>query len=158
MTPSPEAGVAAEHAARALSLGQRDVVEHLGVLRRGGDRADVGLGRHRIAEPRGLGERDELSDEGFADAVLHQQPRAGDAGLAGGREDAGDRAGGCLLQVGVGEDDVGRLAPQLQRDALDLAGGLFVDLRAGHVRSGEGDLGHIRGDRRWPNRPRRRSR
>ena len=49
-----------------------------------------------------------------------------------------------LLEVGVGEDDVGRLAAELERDALDRRGGALHH-RAAHLgRAGEADLRHVR--------------
>ena len=53
---------------------------------------------------------------------LHQDPRAGAAVLAGVVEDGVRRGGGGLLEVGVGEDDVGALAAELEGDPLDLVG------------------------------------
>ena len=47
---------------------------------------------------------------------MDEGARAGDAGLAGRGEDAGEDARLGLLQVGVGEDDVGALAAELERD------------------------------------------
>ena len=138
--------------ARALGLGDLDVVEDLAVLRRGGDRADVGVGLHRIALARGAAKLGDLLGEGLVDRVLHQEPRAGDAGLAGGGEDAGDRARRGGVEVGVVEHDVGRLAAELERDVLQALGGLGVDLRAGRVRAGEGDLGDVRDGRPAPRR------
>jgi hypothetical protein len=42
--------------------------------------------------------------------------------------------------VGVGEDDVRRLATELQGEPFQIAGGGLDDLAAGQVRAGEGDL------------------
>ena len=64
----------------------------------------------RIARARSASRADEL----VVDRVLDEQPRAGHAGLAGGREDARHDAVGRGLEVGVGEHDVRRLAAQLQ--------------------------------------------
>ena len=51
---------------------------------------------------------------------------------------------GGLLQVGVGEDDVGRLAAELERDALDRRGGARHDPLPDLGRAGEADLGDVR--------------
>jgi len=58
----------------------------------------------------------------------HQQPAAGGADLALVEE---DRVGGAVdgqLQIGVVEQDIGRLAAQLQQDLLDRAGGIVSPL------------------------------
>src|SRR5215217_1817676 len=60
------------------------------------------------------------------DAPLDEDARAGAAVLSGVAEHGDGRGSGGLLQVGVGEDDVGGLATELQRHALYGAG------RAGH--------------------------
>ena len=52
-------------------------------------------------------------------ALVHQEPAGGVAGLAVVGEPALDVPAGGLLQVAVGQDDVRRLAAQLQADALD---------------------------------------
>ena len=69
----------------------------------------------------------------------HQHPGPGGAGLAGVEQAVGhadlDRGG----QVGVVEDDVGRLAAQFEGDPLDLLGGERADPPAGPGRAGERD-------------------
>ena len=80
--------------------------------------------------------------EALVDGPLHQNARAGAAVLAGVVEDAVGRPGGRQLEVGVGEDDVGALAPQLERHPLDLLGAARHD-RPPHLgRAGEADLAH----------------
>ena len=49
----------------------------------------------------------------------HEHPRPGVAGLAAVEEGVGDAHLHCCLQVGVVEDHVGRLAPELEGDPLD---------------------------------------
>ena len=44
------------------------------------------------------------------------------------------------VEVGVGKDDVGALAAQLERHALQRAPALLADLAADDGRAGEGDL------------------
>jgi hypothetical protein len=56
------------------------------------------------------------------------------------REDAGDHALDRLPEVGVVEDDVGRLAAELERDRLQVARGELVDLAAAGVPAGESDV------------------
>ncbi len=78
------------------------------------------------------------------DAVLDEQPAAGTAALALVEEQAEVRALDGGVEIGVGEDDVGALAAQLEADALEVAlgGGLHDDL-AGGVFAGERDLVHV---------------
>ena len=78
------------------------------------------------------------------DRPLHQESRTGDAGLPGRGENAGDHALHRVVQVGVVEDDVGRLAAELHRHALQTARGRFVDALTSGVRAGERHLGHQR--------------
>ncbi len=68
----------------------------------------------RIADAGAAGEGDELSHEGVVHAAPHQQPRAGDAGLAGGAEDAADHAAHRIVEVRIGEDDVRGLAAEFR--------------------------------------------
>ena len=56
-------------------------------------------------------------------ALVHQHPGGGMAGLAGVEEGALDVPARGLLEVGVGQHDVGRLPAQFEADALDGAGG-----------------------------------
>ena len=134
-------GAAAQDAARAFGLGDLHVVQDLPVLRRRRDRADVGVRQHRIALACRAAQLGDALAEFLADRVLHQEARARDAGLAGGGEDAGDGARRGGAQVAILEDDVRGLAAQFERHAFQCPCGLRVDLRAGAVGTGEGDLG-----------------
>ena len=72
--------------------------------------------RHRVAEPDLAARAVHALQQLVVDLAPHERARAGDAGLAGGREDAGQHAGlGASIQVRVGEDDVRALAAELQR-------------------------------------------
>ena len=82
---------------------------------------------------------DDFLQEGFADALLDQQARAGRADLAGIAVDALGNFGRGQVQVGVSKDDVGRLAAQFQDDGLDVDGGRLHDAPPGLDRAGEGD-------------------
>ena len=62
---------------------------------------------------------DEQLREAVVGGALDEDARAGAAVLAGVVEDGVRRRGGRALEIGVGEDDVGRLAAELERDALD---------------------------------------
>ena len=61
-------------------------------------------------------------DELFADAVLDEQAAAGRAALAAVEINGVKRAGDRLVEIGVGEDHVGALAPQLKRAPLERVG------------------------------------
>ncbi len=78
------------------------------------------------------------------DRLLHQQARTGDAGLAGGGEDAGDHAFDGVVDVRIVEHDVRRLAAEFHADAFEPLGCGFIDALAGGVGAGEGDLGDFR--------------
>jgi hypothetical protein len=65
------------------------------------------------------GARDDLVDELVGDALLDDQPRPGGAHLAGVQEDRGQGVVEGGLAIGVGEDDVGVLAAEFERGALD---------------------------------------
>ena len=75
------------------------------------------------------------------DRVLHEQPRAGDAGLACRREDAGDRAGRGGVEVGSPRT---RCWATCRRVRARRASGCAPPSHrscAGRIRAGEGDLG-----------------
>ena len=72
--------------------------------------------------------------------LLHQHAGAGRADLAGIEEDAGGRSFGRGFEIGIVENDVGRLAAELERDALEVAGRALHDSAADAGRAGEGDL------------------
>src|ERR671913_2406904 len=98
----------------------------------------------RVPDPEtlyhGLHEREELVEGSFLD----QDARAGAAILPGVTEDGDGRRSGGLLQVGIGEDNVRGLAPQLQGDALYGACGPRHDALADLRGTREGDLGYVR--------------
>ena len=60
-------------------------------------------------------------------AALDQQPRAGDAALAGGGEDAGDDGVGGAVEIGVGEDQHRRFAAELERGVGEVLGRVADD-------------------------------
>ena len=78
----------------------------------------------------GHGPAHELADEAVVDGALDDETRAGRADLAGAGEDADQRAVDGGLEVGVGEDDVGALAAQLEADLLHVVGALAHDVLA----------------------------
>src|SRR5437016_6516647 len=84
------------------------------------------------------------------DAPLEEEPRAGAAHLARVRDEGPERPGHRLLEVRVGEDEVGRLPAELEREWQDAVGGEVRDLPAGPEGAREGDLpdAAVRDDRR----------
>ena len=68
---------------------------------------------------------DEGGGEGVVDAALDVDAVGADAGLARGAEFAGDGAGDGSGQVGVVEDDEGRVAAELEGEFLQCVGGLL---------------------------------
>src|SRR5579875_725367 len=140
---------AAQNDLRPLTFADRDIVEDLAVLRRGRHRPDLRIGIGGIAHFGGPGKAHEPVDELIVDAFLHEQARAGDAGLPGRGEDAGDRALDRIVENRIVEDDVRRLAAQFEGDALQPPGRAFIDPLPGHLAAGKGDLGDLRmGDER----------
>ena len=99
----------------------------------------LGLRVVRAAEADRARPLDQPVDEVVVDALLHQQPRAGRADLAGVQEDGGEGEVEGHLEVGVGEDDVGVLAAQLEGDLLDRGRGGGHHPPAGHQAAGERD-------------------
>jgi hypothetical protein len=107
--PSPHSGrsAATHHQLSAFLLRYIDVTQHLVVLRTGGHRSDLCVVTHRIAHARSLCERGQLVHKLIVHAVLQQQARAGDTGLARGGEDTRHRAVHRVLEIGVAENDIG---------------------------------------------------
>ena len=114
----PRGLLAPEQGLRAFALGDIDIIEHFLVLRLVGDRSDLCVETHRVTHLRGFGEGHELIDELVMNALLHEQPRSGDAGLTGGGEDPGDYALNSVVHVRIVEHDVRRFAAELEADAL----------------------------------------
>jgi len=78
------------------------------------------------------------------DAALDEEPRSGDARLAGRGEDARDHTLDRVLDLGVVEHDVRRFAAELEADALHAARRRLVDLLSCEVGAGERHLGDER--------------
>ena len=76
----------------------------------------------------------------LGDALLHEQARARAADVALVEEDPLDDALDRLVDRGVLEDDVGRLAAELEREADVAAGERGLDVLADRRGAGEGDL------------------
>ena len=128
-------------AAQRRSLGEagRDVRLHLLPVRGRDERAGLGVGVERAAEANVLRPADQLLDDLVVDAVLDHEPRAGRADLSGVQEDRREGVVDRGVEVGVGEDDVGVLAAELERHALHRGRRGRHDAPAGDDPAGEGD-------------------
>jgi hypothetical protein len=80
----------------------------------GGERPEHGALLERVAEHHRLGGGDEAAEELVVDGPLYEQAAAGQAHLPGVGEDGPDRPRHGGLEVGVGEDQVGALAAELE--------------------------------------------
>ena len=134
---------------RTSLLAVLDVVHDALKLELGDLRALEGIGGEGVTEFVLGGTLLEASDELVVDVLLDQQARAGAAALAVVEEDTkvGPRDG--VVNVGVIEDDVGRLATQLEGDLLEVALGRSLEDDAANASgTGEGDLVnvHVAGD------------
>ena len=93
----------------------------------------------------------EAGNELVVDVLLDQETRAGAAALAVVEEDTKVGPGNGVVNVGIVEDNVGRLATKLEGNLLQVAlGGGLEDGTADQGGSGEGDLVdvHVAGDGR----------
>ena len=144
---------AAEHGALGDPGG--DVRRHLVAVRGADQRPGLRLRVVRSAQPDGAGPVDQRIDEVVVDLVLHEQAGAGRADLAGVEEHRGQRIVERDLEIGVGEDDVGVLAAQLEGDLLHGGGGRRHDAPAGLHAAGERDHVHpgVLGEQRARLRP-----
>src|ERR1700689_237728 len=123
---------------RAFVDALRDVVANALLLGRANEWAKHARARDRVGGRQPFGSRDrEVLDFGESRTWHHHpsQRRAGLTGVHVGREDT---AANGRWEVRVVEDDVGRLATQLEGDALDRLRGELHDALAGARRSGEG--------------------
>ena len=132
--------LAAQTAHSALGASDLDVLEDFLVLGRGGHGTDLRRLLLRIADARCLREGDQPINELVVDGVLDQQTRACNTGLPRRCEDARDRTLHGVVEVRIGEHDVGRLPAELQRDMLEVARSRLVDVAPAALAAREGDL------------------
>src|SRR5262249_34514972 len=127
--------VAAAQQAGALALAGLDVAHDPLALLGADLRPLLGVHVERAAHLARLGLLHEAVDELVVDLALDEQPAAGAAALALVEEQAEVGALDGLVEVGVGEDDVGALAAQFEADALEVAagGGLHDQLAGGDL-------------------------
>ena len=104
------------------------------------DRADVGVLVERIADAQRGDAIAQLADHLREDAFLHEQTRAGAADVPLVEIDAGDDAFDRLIERRVFENDVRRLAAELERELLLRAGDGLREHFADSGRAGEGEL------------------
>ena len=104
------------------------------------DGADVDGLVERRADAQRFHAGADLVVELLGDALLHQQTRAGAADLALVEPDAVDQAFDGGVEIGVVEDDEGRLAAEFERELLGRLRGGLADDAADFGRTGEGDL------------------
>src|SRR4051812_44484583 len=135
----------------ALGDTGRDELGDLLELRLRVDRADVGVLVERIADADRREAVLELVDERPDDRLLREQARSRAAHLALVEVDPVDDALDGLVEWRVVEDDVRRLAPELEGQRLVGAGDALRDALADLRRPGEGDLvDALMGDQRHP--------
>ena len=108
--------------ARCFRLHNFDVVEHLLVLRRRHDRADICVSVCSDRQSWRIAQFEQARHQPVLDRVLHKQPRSGDARLARRREDAGDDADAWRRSDRHPRDDVeGTFLPARARPASGCA-------------------------------------
>jgi hypothetical protein len=118
-------------------------------LELGNLRALESVGREGIADDVLLCALLELLDEVVVDALLDIDTSTGAAGLAVVEEDTKVDPRDGVVNVGILEDDVGRLATELEGDLLQVGGGGGLeDCAADDGGTSEGDLVdvHVRGE------------
>ena len=108
--------------------------------------ADHRIGLARVALLDRLGAGDGLLHELLVDRLLHQHARGAGADLALVQREHGEAFQRLVEEVvvlarDVGEEDVGRLAAQLQRHRDQVLGRVLHDQPTGRGLAGEGDLG-----------------
>ena len=87
------------------------------------------------------GARGEFAEEAIVDLFVEEEAGGGGTHLALVAEDAPEGGAHGGVEIGVGEDDVGRLAAQFQAQALEIGdGGILQELARGGDAAGEADL------------------
>src|SRR5437867_4602735 len=125
----PLLAAAGDEAFDARALGRRD------------ERADDDAGLPRVADPERRARRGQTARERVVKRLLDQHARAGDADLPGVEGPDAHRARERALEVAVGEDDVGRLAAELEHGPLHARGRRLLDAPADGRAAREGDHG-----------------
>ena len=107
----------------------------------GREGAHVGRRRERITEPEHLRPRHDLREQLGGDFLHDVDALDGAAGLARVHERAPDEPRGRPVEIRVGRDHGGVLAPELEDDAREVLRGALHDLDAGRDGAREEDLG-----------------
>src|SRR5690606_21519358 len=122
---------AADEKLGAFGFGDVDIAEHALVMLLERQRPHFGLWIERVADS-DLGHAlDEALNELIGDAALHQDARTGETLLAVIGVNAEERPVEGVFRIGVGEDDVGGLAAQLEPDMSEALSGGGHDRPAG---------------------------
>ncbi len=88
----------------------------------GHQRAHVGIGVEAVAQLDFLCAVGDALNHFIENRLFDVEPRSGTTALAVVKEDGIRRAGNAGLQVSIGEENVRRLAAELQRNFLQVAG------------------------------------
>src|SRR5919107_86854 len=136
-------GTTGDQAGALVDTGLDEITDGL-QLGRADDRAHGRRTLQRVAEVEALRLVDEEGHHLVQLALVHQHATGSVAGLTGVLHATLVVPTGGLLEVGVGQHDVGRLSAQLEADALHRASSGGPHLRAGAGGAGEGDHVHAR--------------
>src|SRR5207237_9970374 len=99
----------------AFAFRRLDRGRHLVEVLAGNEGALLGRRIERIADAQRAGPCDQAVLDGLVDAALDEDARAAEADLALVLERGPRRAVDGLVEIGVGEDEIGVLAAELQR-------------------------------------------
>ena len=110
----------------------------------GDERTGLGPFVEAVAEADRVGPSGDLVDDPIVDGLLDEEPAAGGADLARVEERAGDDVVDRGVEVGVGEDDVGALAAELEGDLLHVDRGAAEQGPPGLDAAGQRDQVDVR--------------
>src|SRR5215510_11891801 len=130
----------ADQRLRAFLLPRLEIAAHAIELVLADERADARLGIEAGPLLHARGGLGQLVGELVVHLLLDEEPGTGAAHLPGTEEHAEERALHGRVGIGVAEDDVGRLATQLEGDPLQRARRLAMDLLPHLGGAGERDL------------------
>ena len=133
---------AAHQHPRAQREGVGDVFFHLVHGSAIDQRAEVDAVLHAVADHLGFDRLLEPLGKLVVDAGLHEDAVGADAGLAGVAEFRGHHAGHGCIQIGIVEDDEGRVAAEFHRYLFHRTGALRHQLLADLGGAGESELAH----------------
>ena len=107
--------------AQGFALG--NIVQHLVILRLGGERTHGGFGIKRVAVFQIFGHCHDALKNARGHGFLNDKARSGRTHLARIVEDAADDEFGCKLFISIGKDDDGGLATELEANGFRSGGG-----------------------------------